>query len=58
MLGVFLAAAGIIAAFLTQNPAFDAMGSIVVGLLLVSGWWDRIVQWLQLQVVQGFTVPV
>ena len=27
-------------------------------LLLVSGWWDRIVQWLQLQVVQGFTVPV
>jgi cytochrome c-type biogenesis protein len=31
---------------------------IVVGLLLVSGWWDRIVQWLQLQVVQGFAVPV
>ena len=31
---------------------------ILVGLLLVSGWWDRIVQWLQLQVVQGFTVPV
>jgi cytochrome c-type biogenesis protein len=31
---------------------------IVVGLLLVSGWWDRIVQWLQLQVVQGFTVPL
>jgi cytochrome c-type biogenesis protein len=30
----------------------------VVGLLLVSGWWDRIVQWLQLQVVQGFAVPV
>lgn len=31
---------------------------IVVGLLLVSGWWDRLVQWLQLQVVQGFTVPL
>ena len=31
---------------------------IVVGILLVTGWWDRIVQWLQLQVVQGFTVPV
>ena len=31
---------------------------ILVGLLLVSGWWDRIVQWLQLQVVQGFAVPV
>ena len=31
---------------------------IVVGLLLVTGWWDRIVQWLQLQVVQGFTVPL
>jgi cytochrome c-type biogenesis protein len=31
---------------------------IFVGILLVTGWWDRIVQWLQLQVVQGFTVPV
>jgi cytochrome c-type biogenesis protein len=31
---------------------------IVVGILLVTGWWDRIVQWLQLQVVQGFTVPL
>jgi len=31
---------------------------ILVGILLVTGWWDRIVQWLQLQVVQGFTVPV
>ena len=31
---------------------------IVVGILLVTGWWDRIVQWLQLQVVQGFWVPV
>ena len=31
---------------------------IMVGILLVTGWWDRIVQWLQLQVVQGFTVPV
>jgi cytochrome c-type biogenesis protein len=31
---------------------------IVVGVLLVTGWWDHIVQWLQLQVVQGFSVPV
>jgi cytochrome c-type biogenesis protein len=31
---------------------------VVVGILLVTGWWDRIVQWLQLQVVQGFTVPL
>ncbi len=31
---------------------------VFVGILLVSGWWDRIVQWLQLQVVQGFTVPL
>lgn len=31
---------------------------IVVGILLVTGWWDRIVQWLQLQVVEGFTVPL
>ncbi len=31
---------------------------VLVGVLLVTGWWDRIVQWLQLQVVQGFTVPV
>jgi cytochrome c-type biogenesis protein len=31
---------------------------IVVGILLVTGWWDRLVQWLQLQAVQGFTVPL
>ncbi|WP_299932793.1 cytochrome c biogenesis protein CcdA [uncultured Nocardioides sp.] len=31
---------------------------ILVGVLLVTGWWDRMVQWLQLQVVQGFAVPV
>ena len=31
---------------------------IGIGLLLVSGWWDLLVQWLQLQVVQGFRVPV
>jgi len=34
VLGVILAAAGILAAYLTKNPAFDAVGSIVVGLLL------------------------
>lgn len=27
---------------------------ILVGLLLVTGWWDVLVGWLQLQVVQGF----
>jgi cytochrome c-type biogenesis protein len=31
---------------------------ILVGLLLVSGWWDVAVQWLQRQVVNEFTVPV
>ena len=31
---------------------------VLVGLLLVSGWWDRIVQWLQGTLVSGFTVPV
>ena len=31
---------------------------IVVGILLVTGWWERLVQWLQLQVVLGFWVPV
>lgn len=31
---------------------------VIVGLLLVSGWWDRIVQWLQGTLVSGFTVPV
>ena len=31
---------------------------IAVGVLLVTGWWDCIVQWLQLQVVEGFVVPV
>ncbi len=31
---------------------------IVVGILLVTGWWDHLVQWLQLQVVQGYWVPV
>ena len=31
---------------------------IAVGVLLVTGWWDVLVQWLQLQVVEGFVVPV
>jgi len=31
---------------------------IVVGLLLVTGWWDVLVQWLQLRVVENFVVPV
>lgn len=31
---------------------------VVVGLLLVTGWWDGIVQWLQLQLVDGFEVSI
>lgn len=31
---------------------------VVVGILLVTGWWDWAVQWLQLRVVGGFEVPV
>ncbi len=31
---------------------------ILVGLLLLSGWWDYIVTWLQIQLVQGWTVGV
>ncbi|MAS54907.1 cytochrome c biogenesis protein CcdA [Nocardioides sp.] len=31
---------------------------VVVGVLLVTGWWDWIVQWLQLQLVDGFEVAI
>lgn len=31
---------------------------VVVGLLLVTGWWDWIVQWLQVRLVGGFEVPI
>ncbi|WP_300401356.1 cytochrome c biogenesis protein CcdA [Nocardioides sp.] len=31
---------------------------VVVGLLLVTGWWDWIVQWLQIQLVDGFEVSI
>ena len=31
---------------------------VVVGVLLVTGWWDWIVQWLQIQLVGGFEVAV
>lgn len=34
LLGLLLAALGISAAYVTKNPAWDALGSIVVGLLL------------------------
>ncbi len=37
---------------------FGGVMLIVVGLLLVSGWWEVLVQWLQLQVVDGFSVSV
>ncbi len=31
---------------------------ILVGILLVTGWWDWMVQWLQLQLVGGFEVAI
>ena len=31
---------------------------IAVGVLLVTGWWDVMVQWLQLRLVSGFQVAV
>jgi cytochrome c-type biogenesis protein len=31
---------------------------VVVGLLLLTGWWDHIVQWLQLHLVSEFEVVV
>ncbi|CAN5247989.1 cytochrome c biogenesis protein CcdA [soil metagenome] len=31
---------------------------VIVGVLLVTGWWDWIVQWLQLQLVGGFEVAI
>ncbi len=31
---------------------------VVVGVLLVTGWWDGITQWLQLQLVDGFEVAI
>jgi len=30
---------------------------IAVGILLVTGWWDVLVQWLQAQVINGFEPP-
>ena len=31
---------------------------IVVGVLLVTGWWDWIVNWLQVHLILGFTTSV
>ncbi|HQR26562.1 MAG TPA: cytochrome c biogenesis protein CcdA [Nocardioides sp.] len=31
---------------------------VAVGVLLVSGWWDQMVSWLQLRLVDSFTVSV
>ncbi|MBS41749.1 MAG: cytochrome C biogenesis protein ResC [Nocardioides sp.] len=31
---------------------------VVVGVLLVTGWWDVAVQWVQLQLVGGFEVAI
>lgn len=31
---------------------------VIVGLLVVSGWWDRMVSWLQLLLVEGYVPSV
>jgi len=31
---------------------------VAVGLLLVTGWWDQFVQWLQIHLVSDYEVPV
>ena len=31
---------------------------VAVGVLLVTGWWDQIVSWIQVQLVSDFEVPV
>ncbi len=31
---------------------------VLVGVLLVTGWWDRIVSWIQVQLVSGFELPI
>jgi cytochrome c-type biogenesis protein len=31
---------------------------VAVGVLLVTGWWDQIVSWVQIQLVSDFEVPV
>lgn len=31
---------------------------VVVGVLLVTGWWDTIVSWMQAQLVTGFRLPI
>jgi cytochrome c-type biogenesis protein len=31
---------------------------VAVGVLLVTGWWDQIVSWIQIQLVSDFEVPV
>ena len=37
---------------------FGGLMLVVVGVLLVTGWWDYLVNWLQLQLVDGFEVSV
>ncbi len=31
---------------------------VLVGIALLTGWWDHAVQWLQINLVQDFTVGV
>jgi cytochrome c-type biogenesis protein len=31
---------------------------VLVGVLLVTGWWDWAVQWVQVRLVDGFDVAV
>lgn len=41
-------------AFMRVGGAF----LVVIGVLMVTGWWDHAVQWLQLRFVDGFKVSV
>jgi cytochrome c-type biogenesis protein len=31
---------------------------VLIGLALLTGWWDWAVQWLQIHLVDGWTVSV
>ena len=31
---------------------------VLIGVLMVTGWWDHIVQWMQLHLVDTFQVSV
>jgi cytochrome c-type biogenesis protein len=31
---------------------------IAVGVMLLTGWWDELVTWMQIHLVQGYEVSV